>query len=106
MFKSSEHPMISSKTVQAVIANLSMAPTSEMMARFASPKEKACELRKLDSSSDFAFGDIIGCGLLVTLKSATAKAANCTPCQQPTSWLFFTKNGEIFGKFFFDLLII
>ena len=52
----------------------------------------------VDSSLSFLSGDKIGVGLLLIKKSATAEAANCTRCQQPTSWVFFTKNGEIFGK--------
>ena len=53
--------------------------------------------------SGFDAGDKIGVGLLVVQQSATAKAANCSRCRQPNLWLFYTKNGEIWGNFKINL---
>ena len=49
---------------------------------------------------DLSVGDIIGCVIAVGSKTATAEAVNCRRCLEKPSWLFFTKNGKIWGNSF------
>ena len=49
-----------------------------------------------DATMAFGAGDTIGCGVMVIHKSVTEKQ-NCARCKQPSTWVFFTKNGDILG---------
>ena len=51
------------------------------------------------ASGGFSVGDTVGCAIAVGSKTATAEAVNCKRCLEKPCWLFYTKNGKIWGNF-------